>query len=38
MGNQLNDNLVRELIRTGTLTPTDLHRLDAWAEGPPSAG
>lgn len=33
VGNQLNENLVRELMRTGTIVPTDLARLDSWAEG-----
>lgn len=33
IGNQLNDNLLRELLRTGTLVPTDLARLDDWADG-----
>jgi hypothetical protein len=33
IGNQLNDNLIRELIRSATLVPTDLHRLDDWADG-----
>lgn len=28
VGNQLNDNLIRELVRTTTLVPTDLARLD----------
>jgi len=30
VGNQLNDNLVRELVRTSTIVPTDLARLDDW--------
>jgi hypothetical protein len=33
IGNQLNDHLIRELIRSATLVPTDLHRLDDWADG-----
>jgi hypothetical protein len=33
LGNQLNDNLFRELLRTGTLGPADLARLDDWADG-----
>jgi hypothetical protein len=32
IGNQLNDHLIRELIRSATLVPTDLQRLDDWAE------
>jgi hypothetical protein len=32
IGNQLNDNLLRELLRTGTLEPADLTRLDDWAD------
>ncbi|MGI9003381.1 MAG: FHA domain-containing protein [Pseudonocardia sp.] len=28
VGNQLNDNLIRELVRSTTLVPTDLSRLD----------
>jgi hypothetical protein len=38
IGNQLNDNLVRELLRTGTLTPADLALLDDWADSAPSPG
>lgn len=33
LGNQLNDQLIRELIRSATLVPTDLQRLDEWADG-----
>ncbi|GAA5114600.1 FHA domain-containing protein [Pseudonocardia adelaidensis] len=33
IGNQLNDHLIRELIRSATLVPTDLQRLDEWADG-----
>jgi hypothetical protein len=33
IGNQLNDNMLRELVRSATLVPTDLARLDAWADG-----
>jgi hypothetical protein len=32
IGNQLNDNLVRELLRSSTLGPDDLARLDDWAD------
>lgn len=32
IGNQLNHNLIRELIRSGTLGPADLARLDDWAD------
>jgi hypothetical protein len=35
IGNQLNDNLLRELLRTGTLTPADLALLDDWADSSP---
>jgi hypothetical protein len=35
VGNQLNDNLIRELMRSGTIVPTDLARLDAWADEEP---
>lgn len=28
VGNQLNDNLIRELVTSATLMPTDLHRID----------
>ncbi|GAA0899931.1 hypothetical protein GCM10009559_65220 [Pseudonocardia zijingensis] len=33
LGNQLDDQLIRELVRSATLMPTDLHRLDDWADG-----
>jgi hypothetical protein len=32
IGNQLNDNLLRELLRSSTLGPADLARLDDWAD------
>lgn len=32
IGNQLNHNLIRELIRSSTLGPADLARLDDWAD------
>ncbi|OLT11335.1 hypothetical protein BJF78_26985 [Pseudonocardia sp. CNS-139] len=33
IGNQLNHNLLVELVRSGTLGPADLARLDDWADG-----
>lgn len=33
IGNQLNANLIRELLTSGTLVPTDLTLLDEWADG-----
>jgi hypothetical protein len=32
IGNQISENLLRELLRTATLVPTDLARLDDWAD------